>query len=60
MVGDVQMVEIEDQEMYRIRYVSQTAISAVKVYICITKMKTQNLKVWKYMNPKTNPPYSSQ
>ena len=53
MVGDVQMVEIEDQEMYRIRYVSETAISAVKVYICITKKKTQNLKVWEYMNSKT-------
>jgi len=40
MNGEVQMVEIEDQEMYGRRYVSQTAISAVTAYICINK-KTQ-------------------
>jgi len=32
MVGDVQMVESEDQEIYQRRYESQTAISAVTAY----------------------------
>jgi len=52
MDGDVQTVESEDQEIYRRGYESQTAMPAVRAYICITKKKSQKLKFGDYMNPK--------
>jgi hypothetical protein len=52
MDGDVEMVVSEDREMYRRRYDSQTEISAGRAYICITKKKSQKLKVGDYMNPR--------
>ena len=45
---DVNMVECEDQEIYGRTYESQTAISAVKAYIWITKKKPQHVKFWDY------------
>ena len=39
MNGDVEIVESEDHEMYRRRFVTQTATYAVTAYFCITKKK---------------------
>ena len=44
------VVESKDQEMCGRRYQSQTEISAVRAYICMTKNKPQNLKFWDHMN----------
>jgi len=57
MDGDVQMVESEDQEIYRRKYTSQTAIPALRAYICITKKKSQKLKFEDYVNPKARRKY---
>ena len=53
MDGDVEIVMTVDQEMYWRRCESQTAITAVRAYICITKMKHQKLTFWKLHEPES-------
>jgi hypothetical protein len=60
MDGDVQMVESGDQEIYGRRCESQPAISTALAYVCISKKKSQKLKLGYYMNLKALPPFSTQ
>ena len=48
--GDVGIVESEEQEMYRRRYESQTAVRA---YICSTTTKPKKLNFWELHEAET-------